>query len=119
MRKILIADDEQGICLLLQELLETNGYETVTVQTGKEALDALKADSYALLIIDYKLPVLDGVEVLEQLNQEGSFTTPVIIMSGLVEQIDGRIKNMPFVKDVLAKPFNIGDLLSLIQAYVE
>src|SRR5699024_11307541 len=90
---------------ILQELLETNGYGAVTVQTGKEALDALKADSYALLNIDYKLPVLDGVEVLEQLNQEGSFTTPVIIMSGLVEQIDGRIKNMPFVKDVLAKPF--------------
>ncbi|HEX6594786.1 MAG TPA: response regulator [Bacillota bacterium] len=115
-KKIVVVDDEQGIRLLLQEILETYDYDVITAKTGKEVFEILEVDTFDLLIIDYKLPGMDGAEVLKKIEQEGTFSKPVIMMSGLVENIDDRIKNIPFVKGILAKPFQIDEFIKLIQS---
>jgi two-component system, response regulator, stage 0 sporulation protein F len=105
-RKILIVDDEVGIRLLLEDLLESEGYEVATAQTGKEALNMIELHTFDLIMIDYKLPVMDGIEVVKQLNKENK-TISTILMSGLAENIKDETEGIPNLIKVLSKPFNV------------
>jgi len=64
--KILIADDEADISLILKLQLEDAGYSTVRVKDGVEALEALARESFELLLLDIKMPRMDGLQVLKQ-----------------------------------------------------
>lgn len=105
-RKILIVDDEIGIRLLLEDLLSSEKHEIKTAETGKEALDLVKIHNYDLLLIDYKLPIMDGIEVLKQIEEE-NIVLDTIVMSGLVENIQEDTYSLKNVKKVLSKPFDV------------
>ena len=64
MPKILIVDDEARILLLLQSLLKANGYDVVTAKDGNSALDAVKSDTFDLVITDLRMSPMDGLELL-------------------------------------------------------
>ncbi|MGP4063811.1 response regulator [Oceanobacillus sp. M65] len=113
-KEILIVDDQFGIRLLLTDILEGEGYSVATAVTGKEALDKLKKNTYSLVLLDYNLPILHGGEVLKQMDV-GHIEVPVIVMSGLSDQVKGEISDYTNVKHVLAKPFNIMDVQELIK----
>ncbi|WP_047980902.1 response regulator [Ornithinibacillus contaminans] len=113
-KKILVVDDEVGIRLLLEDLLGTGNNEVLTAQNGKEALDLLATHTIDLLIIDYKLPIIDGIAVVQQLDKENQ-PIPTIIMSGLVENILEETSVLPNVKEVLSKPFDILELNTLVK----
>lgn len=108
-KEILIADDEPGIRMLLTDLLTNDGYHVSTAKTGKEALDKINANTYDLIILDYKLPILDGNKVLQQLNQDKR-ETPAILISGLIEEVIKGSRNNNMIKKVIAKPFNVKDI---------
>ncbi|WP_174614958.1 response regulator [Virgibacillus ihumii] len=108
-RKILVVDDQPGIRLLLQEVFTNEGYHVTTVTTGKEALDNLFSTEFDLIMLDYKLPIVDGVEVLRKMNDR-DITTPAIIMSGLPEDISTETEQLSPVKKILAKPFNVQEV---------
>lgn len=105
-RKILIVDDEIGIRLLLEDLLSSEQYEVQTAETGKEALDLVKIHNFDLLLIDYKLPIMDGIEVIKQIEKE-NIVLDTIVMSGLVENIQEDTYALKNVKKVLSKPFDV------------
>jgi two-component system, response regulator, stage 0 sporulation protein F len=105
-KKILIVDDEAGIRLLLEDLLESDGHEIQTAKDGKEALELLTIHTFDLLIIDYKLPIMDGVEVIQHLEKANKELS-IIVMSGLVENINEEAIALRNVKKVLSKPFNV------------
>ncbi|GGH71220.1 response regulator [Compostibacillus humi] len=107
-KEILIVDDQPGIRLLLTDILESIGYTVTTAENGKETLHLLEKMTFDLIILDYKLPLVDGSEVLQQM-EERKIPTPAIIMSGLAENMEEEIQNYPRVKKILAKPFNIHD----------
>ena len=79
--KILIVDDEKTIRESLKDILDYKGYECFEARDGKEALDIIKRESYDLVLLDIRLPRIDGMEVLKK-----SLTTnpdlPVIMISG-------------------------------------
>ncbi|WP_077329373.1 response regulator [Virgibacillus siamensis] len=108
-REILVVDDQPGIRLLLQEIFTNEGYQVTTVQTGKEALDYLSSKEFDLLMLDYKLPIIDGIEVLRKMS-EREITTPAIVMSGLPEDISRETEQFGLVKKILAKPFNVQEV---------
>ncbi|MBT2215284.1 response regulator [Virgibacillus dakarensis] len=112
-KEILIVDDQPGIRLLLQEVFENNGYHVVTAKTGKEALDKIHSGTFDLMMLDYKLPVVDGVKVLQQLELE-EINIPAIVMSGLVEELVKELANYPNVKEVVGKPFNINSICTIV-----
>lgn len=112
--KILVVDDQPGICLLLQDVLTSKGYEVTIAQTGKEAIDLLEDHSFDLLIIDYQLPVLTGKEVIQQLEQKNN-KTPVIVMSGLIENVNLEHEHTSFDLEMIAKPFDIEFLCDLVK----
>ncbi|SDQ12708.1 two-component system, response regulator, stage 0 sporulation protein F [Virgibacillus subterraneus] len=116
-KEILVVDDQPGIRLLLQEIFTNQGYRVTTAKTGKEALDELNKSSYDLIMLDYKLPVVDGVEVIQQLERD-KIEVPAILMSGLAEDIMKESQNYDMVKKVLAKPFNVKDVCDYTKSLI-
>ncbi|MUK89627.1 response regulator [Ornithinibacillus sp. L9] len=111
---VLVVDDEHGIRLLLEDVLTNEGYHVITAKTGKEALDKLQKHSISLMILDYKLPIVDGIEILKQLAQAQT-QIPTIVMSGMIEKIEDETKDIANVKAILSKPFNILDITEKVK----
>jgi two-component system response regulator (stage 0 sporulation protein F) len=63
-KRILVAEDEEGLRLLYKEELESEGYEVLTAQNGKEAIQQLEEGKPDLVILDIVMPVMDGMETL-------------------------------------------------------
>jgi CheY-like chemotaxis protein len=63
-KKILVVEDEEGLRLLYEEELESEGYEVLTARNGKEAIQQLEQGRPDLIILDIVMPVMDGMEAL-------------------------------------------------------
>ena len=70
MKKILVADDEMAIRLLYSEELKEEGYEVFTAANGREALDIVEKEPLDLVILDIKMPEMDGIEALRQIKEK-------------------------------------------------
>jgi two-component system response regulator (stage 0 sporulation protein F) len=70
MKKILVADDEMAIRLLYSEELKEEGYEVYTAANGREALDIIDKVALDLVILDIKMPEMDGIEALRQIKEK-------------------------------------------------
>lgn len=108
-KRILVVDDQPGIRMLLKDILASQGYLASLATDGKEALMKIEENSYDLIILDYKLPIIDGKEVLRNM-EELNMDIPVILMSGMAEAIEADESSLPHVKHVISKPFDLRDL---------
>jgi CheY-like chemotaxis protein len=70
MKKILVADDEMAIRLLYSEELKEEGYEVYTAANGREALEIIQKVPLDLVILDIKMPEMDGIEALRQIKEK-------------------------------------------------
>ena len=70
MKKILVADDEMAIRLLYSEELKEEGYEVYTAANGREALEIIEKVALDLVILDIKMPEMDGIEALRQIKEK-------------------------------------------------
>ncbi|MCP3027552.1 response regulator [Halobacillus sp. A5] len=111
--KVLVVDDQPGIRMLLEELLKGDGYEIITAKTGKQACEEAIEHHPDLILMDYKLPVMSGGEVLNYLDNQ-NLRKPVLIMTGLAPNSIEENTNYPFVKDIISKPFDIHMMRELV-----
>jgi DNA-binding NtrC family response regulator len=81
MPTILVVDDEASIRRTLQEILEYEDYDVEQAEDGEEALDAIRSDPYDLVLLDVKMPKVDGMEVLRAVADEAP-ELPVVMISG-------------------------------------
>lgn len=81
MERILIVDDNNDICLLLERFLSKQGYKTASALRGEDGLALIRKDAYELVICDFKLPDIDGLEMLRRIKVI-SPSTAVIIITG-------------------------------------
>ena len=118
MPKILIVDDEARILLLLQSLLKANGYDVVTAKDGNGALDAIKSDTFDLVITDLRMSPVDGLALLKEINALQP-KLPVILLTAYasVETAIDALKNGAF--DYLSKPFKVDEMLDIVKRAVE
>lgn len=80
-KKILIIDDEKSLCLLMKLNMESTGeYEVTTVNSGMDGLEKVKQSEYDLVITDYKMPGMDGKQVLAALKEMRP-NEPVVLFS--------------------------------------
>jgi DNA-binding NtrC family response regulator len=81
MPTILVVDDEASIRNTLREILEYEDFEVEEAEDGEEALEAIQAHQYDLVLLDVKMPEVDGMEVLEEIA-DGAADLPVVMISG-------------------------------------
>jgi DNA-binding NtrC family response regulator len=117
--KVLIIDDQANICFILSALLTKNGYETEVANSGESGLDVYAQFMPAVVLLDLKMPGIDGIEVMDVLNKRLNADSKVIIMTahGEVRSAVEAMKKGAF--DYLQKPFDNDELLATISRAVE
>ncbi|MHC4455731.1 MAG: sigma-54-dependent transcriptional regulator [Planctomycetota bacterium] len=117
--KVLIVDDEPKICSILSALLTGNGYEVQVANSGQAGIDMYSKLLPAVVLLDLKMPEMDGMEVMEILTKRFNADCKVIIMTahGEVRSAVEAMKKGAF--DFLQKPFDNDELLALICRAVE
>ena len=115
MAKILIADDEQKIRLVIREYAEFEGYEVFEASNGMEAVSMCREQIFDAIILDIMMPKKNGLEVLRGLRSQG-ISTPVLMLTAKAE-VEDRILGLDSgADDYLTKPFSMGELLARIRA---
>lgn len=120
MAKILVVEDDADVSLLVRELLEAEGHETVVAWDGLAGLLKVAVNRPDLAVIDIMMPDVDGLRVLEQLAEDGGgeVQLPVIVITGSPEgaaasrRILGR-------ENVFVKPFEAPALLTRVAQLLE
>ena len=115
-RSILVVDDDPGILEAVAELLRIEGYEVETAANGVAALEAIGRSRPALVLLDMRMPVLDGWGVARMLAERG-IRVPILVMTAAR---DGASWASEIGADgYLSKPFGIGDLLDAVRRGVD
>jgi two-component system response regulator HydG len=118
MEKILIVDDNHDICLLLERFLSKQGYKTASVQRGEDGLALLRKETFELVICDFKLPDIDGLEMLRRIKVLNP-ATAVIIITGYsdVRIAVQSVKHGAY--DYVTKPLYPDEILLTIKSALE
>ena len=111
--KVLIVEDDRAICSFMRRVLEANGYESIIVGTGREALSMLTSHCPDVVILDLGLPDMDGSEIIRSVRTWSRM--PIIIISARSAEIDKAAALDMGADDYLTKPFGTVELLARIR----
>ncbi len=113
--RVLVVEDDRELAGMLAELLADEGYETEAAHDGQRGLHLGLTGRYDVMVIDRRLPVLDGLELVRQLRAR-AVTTRVLVLSALGELAD-RVGGLDAgADDYLVKPFEAEELLARLRA---
>ena len=116
--KILIVDDEADIALILKLQLEDFGFKTVRARDGIEALEHIAREKFSLILLDIKMPRMDGMQVLDKVRQDFPDTGVVMMTAHGSEDIAVEAMKKGAI-DYIAKPFSTDDLLKKINRAIQ
>src|SRR5260370_13667049 len=113
MANILVVEDERLIARLLKETLQIEGYEVVTVHRGEDAVQYTLRETPHLVLLDMKLPDMDGYEVIRQLRSHPkSMHIPIIVLSALDDSV-AKVRAFEMgADDYVTKPYDTDELLA-------
>ena len=119
--RILIVDDSKMVRMKLQKATEALGYQSVSVESGKLALEQVSQSSFDLVLLDIIMPEMDGFDVLRELKaSRQSRDLPVIVVSGLGEEMSSVIKAIELgAEDFLPKDFEPALLEARVSTCIE
>jgi DNA-binding response OmpR family regulator len=113
MAKVLVIDDEQGIRALLDTLLRRKGYDVIVAESGQKGLECFRRERPDVLVLDLKMPGMDGLTVLRQVRSLDPIM-PVIILTGAgTAETEQRVRALG-VTEYVEKEFSLhllGDAL--------
>ena len=115
MARVLIADDEESMRVLVARAVAMDGHDTVTAQDGAEALDILTRQdgAFDLLLTDIQMPVMDGIALA--LSAARDFPDLVILlMTGYAAQRERASNLSAIAHDVISKPFSVADIRTAV-----
>ena len=111
--KILVVDDEEQICELLDKFLSQEGYQVITAATGEEALEKLEEESPQLVLLDIRMPGMGGIECLRKIKEKDEKIG--VIMTTAVGDTDTIKEALSLgVNDYILKPIDLDYLGKLI-----
>jgi len=114
MNPILVIDDEERIRHLVRMYLEREGYEVDEAGNGREALDKIQKNDYALLILDLMMPEIDGWKVCRDVREKSDI--PIIMLTARGEEFDRVLGFELGADDYLVKPFSTKELVARVKA---
>ena len=113
---VLVADDDPDFAASLDELLTMHGYEATVAATGAEAVARVRSGPVGVLILDLRLPIMNGLEVYEELRRRGNPPPTIIVTGHPADAQDSLVALRAMtVSDCLEKPVDPAILISKIQ----
>jgi len=114
-KKILIVDDEKNIRTTISAYLFSLGYELDLAVNGQEALEKLKSSRYDLILLDIKMHIMNGIQVLQEMRRLEDKTN--VIMMTAYGTIENAVESMKLgAVDFISKPFTLEDLKTVIDS---
>jgi DNA-binding response OmpR family regulator len=116
-KRLLLIDDDPNLILLVKDYLEFRGYEVLTADNGKEALNSLSQNLPDMIICDIMMPEMDGYGLIENVRQDPRTSwIPVLFLSARGQSQD-RIKGLNLGADVyMVKPFEPEELVAQVES---
>ena len=115
MFKILIAEDDRELCQLFHRVLSNNGYQTICVYDGKQALDVLDREYIDLIISDIMMPNMDGYELVSSLRDSGN-VIPVLMITAKDTFYDMQRGFSSGTDDYMVKPIDVNEMVLRVGA---
>ncbi len=115
-KRILIVEDEKNIAYTLAYNIMQAGYTCDIASDGEEGLNKALSDTYDLILLDLMLPKMDGFTVCKNVRQK--LSTPIIILTARVDEVDKIMGLDTGADDYVTKPFSVNELLSRIKANI-
>jgi DNA-binding response OmpR family regulator len=112
--RVLVVEDEKNLVSLLRKFLEREGFEVHEALDGLAAVEVARSVKPDVVVLDWMLPKLDGMEVLRKLRR--SSEAYVIMLTARTEEVDRIVGLSTGADDYLTKPFSAGELVARIRA---
>ena len=117
MIKILVLDDEKGLCRKIQDFFVYRGYKVFAANTGKDALAVLKKESPQILVLDIKMDGINGLDVLKKAKEDNP-NVKAVMVTALAEEATRKQAKALGADEYITKPFSYDDLEKLIIRFV-
>ena len=115
-KKVLIADDEIHIIHVVAIKLRNNGYEVISAENGQKAFELACAENPNIIVTDYQMPVMTGMELIKKLREcEQTKDIPVIMLTARSFAVEDEQKQQLRISECLSKPFSPKELLRSIE----
>src|SRR5512136_2892763 len=112
--RILVAEDEPRYIWAIQTNLEARGYEVLTAPDGQKAVELASNELPNLILLDIKMPGLNGYEACQQIRQFS--TVPIIMITAMAEEGD-KVRGLDLgADDYITKPFSVPELLARVRS---
>jgi CheY-like chemotaxis protein len=112
--RILVADDEEALRTVLSSELEGEGYQVKDAADGQEAIKLLQKQEFDLILLDIKMPNVDGFEVLKFVK-ENHPRTKVVMLTGFADLKNAIESKKLGAEDFVSKPYDLVDLLTTVE----
>lgn len=115
-RTIMVVDDDQDLLEMMEVILDGAGYKVVTATDGRIALHKIEDKMPQLILLDMKMPIMDGWEFTKKFRDEFNHAAPIVVVTAAQ---DAKARALEIgAEGYLAKPFEINDLLDCVSHYV-
>jgi DNA-binding response OmpR family regulator len=108
-KKILLVEDEAVLRESVRDWLTEDGYDVECVETGEEALEKIKKEKYGVIVLDLRLPGIDGLQVFERAKQLEADTKGILITAFPSKESQEKARSLGLI-DYLPKPFKVEEL---------
>jgi DNA-binding NtrC family response regulator len=112
--KILVVDDEDALRTVLSSELSSEGYEVRTAGDGDEAISGLQKETFDLVLLDIRMPRVNGFEVLKYVKEKHP-KTKVVMLTGFADLKNAIESKKLGAEDFVSKPYDLVDLLTTIE----
>jgi two-component system, cell cycle response regulator DivK len=120
-KTVMIVEDNELNMKLFNDLLRANGYNTLPMRNGYEALDALKEQRPDLIIMDIQLPEISGLEVTKRIKQDADETLrriPVIAVTAFAMKGDEERIRQGGCEGYLSKPISVASFIATVKSFI-
>ncbi len=117
MKTVLLCDDNEDMVELIRLVLSESGYELVTVSDGGEAVEKCLEVQPDLVLMDIRMPTLDGITATKSLRSKG-YDRPIVILTGSNKQEDRDAADEAGCSDYVLKSMDMGEVVNVLNRYL-
>ena len=115
-RKVLVVDDEIHIVQVVAIKLRNNGFDVLTADNGRDAFDLARSEKPDMIITDFQMPIMDGMELIENLRDNPETAgIPVVLLTARGFAIEDEKKERLKISVCLSKPFSPREVLQSVE----